>query len=186
MKKHLDQELNNNLDTVMESLYIKYKDSLRIYAFGFIRDWGIVDDIIQEVYIKVFLKLNTLIDDSAIKSWLYTVTANQCRDYLRTKYQKVTLLTEHIEDLVHSNSDLVENEVIHSSDMFILKSIMLTLPNHYKEPLILYYFYNLSYKKISSLLGVGLSTVKSRIHRAKKMLREKIKAQVTIEFIEFF
>jgi RNA polymerase sigma-70 factor (ECF subfamily) len=167
-----------------ELLYIKYKNSLRIYAFGFIRDWGIVEDIIQEVYIKVFLKLNTLKDDSSIKSWLYTITANQCKDYLRTKYLKVTLLKDHLEDLVHPNSDLVENEVIKSSDMSILKNIILTLPNHYYEPLILYYFDNLSYQKISSLLGISLSTVKVRIHRAKKMLREKIKAQENIELIE--
>lgn len=180
MREQLEQKSSQELDSIMESINIKHRQSLRLFAFKFIGDWGIVDDIIQEVFIKVFLKLNTLHEESALKSWLYSITANQCKDYLRMKYVNTTVLTDHFDELAFSNRNMVETEVLIHSDMFLLKEIIQDLPKHYKEPIILYYFYNLTYQKISTLLRVCVGTIKVRIYRAKKIIREKFIVQDTI------
>jgi RNA polymerase sigma-70 factor, ECF subfamily len=180
--RELLEQKSKQLDSIMESINLKHRQSLRLFAFKFIGDWGIVDDIIQEVFIKVFLKLNTLHEESALKSWLYSITANQCKDYLRMKYVNTTLLTDHFDELAFSNRNMVETEVLINSDMFLLKEIIESLPKHYKEPIILYYFYNLTYQKISTILRVCVGTIKVRIYRAKKIIREKFIDQDTIGF----
>ena len=182
MKEQLEQKSHQEVDSIMEFINLEYRQSLRLFAFKFIGDWGIVDDIIQEVLIKVFLKLNTLQERSALKSWLYTITANQCKDYLRLKYVNTTLLTDDFDDPAFSNRNTVEKEVLINSDMNLLKEIIQSLPKRYKDPIILYYFYNLTYQKISTILRECVGTIKVRIYRAKKMIRERFIGQNLEQF----
>jgi RNA polymerase sigma-70 factor, ECF subfamily len=163
-------ESKHHIEEIMESLITNHGDSLRIFAYRFVRDWLIVDDIMQEVYIKVFLKLNTLMDNSSIKSWIFSITANQCRDYLRLKYVRTTILTDTdtFERLPIQNFEVVENEIIDKEDNLLLQRAIESLPTHYREPLVLRYFYHFSYKQISMLLKISIQNIKTRIHRAKK------------------
>ncbi|WP_040203453.1 RNA polymerase sigma factor [Neobacillus jeddahensis] len=177
MEKQLSQELRNEeaqpMETNMESIIANYGGKLRTFAFRFVRSWDLVDDIMQEVYLKVFLKLDTVINQNTLNSWLYTITANQCMDYLRLKYVKATILTENLERLIIINGESVENEIIWKADRRKLHKIISALPTHYKEPLILYYFHNFTYREISEILRISMQNLKTRIHRAKKMIREK-------------
>jgi RNA polymerase sigma-70 factor, ECF subfamily len=115
---------NKQSNVQFETLITIYNLSLRRFAYNYVRDWGIVDDIMQEVYVKAFLKINTLHSDAAIKSWLFSITANQCKDYLRVKYVKTTVLTDNFDTLIVTNKECVEKEVINNSDMNILKRII--------------------------------------------------------------
>lgn len=169
----LQNEYNQQLDKNLESIIAIYGEKLRTFAFRFVRNWDIVDDIMQEVYLKVFLKLDTLMNMATVKPWLYTITSNQCLDYLRLKYVKSTVLTDNFETLNITNGESVENEIIGKVDKLKLHKILNTLPIHYKEPLVLYYFHNLNYKEISELLKISIQNLKTRIHRAKKMVRIK-------------
>jgi RNA polymerase sigma-70 factor (ECF subfamily) len=164
---------NKEIDKNMETIITKYSGKLRIFAYKFVRDWDVVDDILQEVYIKVLLNINTLINKESIKSWLYTITFNQCLDYLRLKYVKNTILTSDFDFPSSHTVESAEIEIIQKYDKIILHRVITTLPKHYKEPLLLYYFYHFSYKEISTLLKISIQNIKTRIHRAKKMIKEK-------------
>jgi RNA polymerase sigma-70 factor, ECF subfamily len=163
---------NEHIEKVIETIINTYDEKLRFFAYRFVQDWELVGDIMQEVYLKVYKFINILISDSAIKSWLYSITANQCKDYLRTTYSRITILTDDFESLV-GNMNSVEIKVIERWENRELQNVINSLPKHYRDPLILKYFYYYNYIEISEKLNISIQCLKSRIHRAKKMVRDK-------------
>jgi RNA polymerase sigma-70 factor, ECF subfamily len=166
------QATKDQTEKMIEKIITANDKSLKFFAYKHVRDWELVNDIMQEVYLKVFNNIDTLNDSSAIQSWLYSITANQCKDYLRSKYFRTTFLTDDFEVITQNNNKLVENEVLEKWDNIQLKKVVSSLPKHYRDPLVLKYFYHYTYIEISYKLNISIQCLKSRIHRAKKMVKD--------------
>lgn len=156
-----------------EELIKRYEKDLRYLAFKYVRNWTVVDDIIQEVFIKVFLNSYSFKNKTSIRSWLYTVTSNQCIDHLRSKPIKSTLLTDDLDEINISNTDSAEIVAIQQFETNLLYQMVNSLPNEYKEAIRLFYFNNFSYKEISELLNENIGTIKNRLFRGRRLLKEK-------------
>lgn len=156
----------------IEEIITNYGTELRYVAFRYVRNWAVVDDIMQEVFLKIFLKMNSFREQSKLKSWLYKITRNQCIDYLRSKVVKATVLVDEMEDLRYSTNEMVENEILERFDRERLYQQIEALPKDYQQTLSLYYFSDYSYKEISDLLCVDISFVKNKLFRGKRMLKQ--------------
>ena len=156
----------------MEEIITNYGTELRYVAFRYVRNWAVVDDIMQEVFLKIFLKLNSFREQSKLKSWLYKITRNQCIDYLRSKVVKATVLVDEMEDLGYSTDEMVENEILERFERERLYQQIEALPKDYKQTLSLYYFSDYSYKEISQILCKDISFVKNKLFRGKRMLKQ--------------
>ncbi|MEK3889828.1 RNA polymerase sigma factor [Bacillus sp. FSL K6-3431] len=156
----------------IERIITNYEMELRYLAFRYVRDWIVVDDIMQEVYLKVFLKLNSFKEKSNIKTWLYKITCNQCIDYLRSKVFRSTILMDNLEECLFSNRKSVESELLDKLERERLYQHINSLPNDYKQTLSLYYFSNYSYKEISYMLCKDISFVKNKLLRGKRLLKK--------------
>lgn len=150
-------------------LYIE----LRYLAYKYVRDWILVDDVMQEVFIKIFLKLDSFEKKSSIRSWLYTITYNQCIDHFRSKTVKSTVLIENLEEVKEVNTDSAEVEAIKQFEKNWLYHTVNSLPNQFKEPIFLFYFKQYSYKEISEALNENIGVIKNRLFRGRRLLREK-------------
>ena len=157
----------------LEGLIKRYEKELRYIAFKYVRDWTIVDDIMQEVYIKIFLRLNSFENRASIRSWLYTITCNQSIDYLRSKTVQSTYLIENIEEMNIANTDSAEVVAIKQYEKDSLCHLVDTLPTEYMEPIKLFYYKHYSYKEISELLNENIGTIKNRLFRGRRLLKEK-------------
>lgn len=160
------------LEKQIEEVIRDYETELRYFAYKYVNDWVVVDDIMQEVYLKVFLRWNTFILVENIKSWLYKVTSNQCIDYLRSSGYKSTLLIENLEEAFMPGTFLTENKAIKWLDREKLLEHIGSLPFYYKTTIILYYFRNFSYKEISNILCKDIAFVRNNLYRGRCMLRE--------------
>lgn len=156
----------------IEEIITNYGTELRYVAFRYVRNWAVVDDIMQEVFLKIFLKMNSFREQSKLKSWLYKITRNQCIDYLRSKVVKATVLVDEMEDLRYSTDEMVENEIVERFEREQLYQQIEALPKDYKQTLSLYYFSDYSYKEISELLCKDISFVKNKLFRGKRMLKQ--------------
>lgn len=156
----------------IEQIITDYEAELRYLAFRYVRDWILVDDIMQEVYIKIYLKLDSFKQLANLKTWLYKVTSNQCIDHLRSKVQKSTILMDNLEELLFFSRESVEREVLNSIDKLRLYQNINSLPNDYKQALTLYYFNNYSYREISKVLCKDISFVKNKLFRGRRLLRK--------------
>ena len=148
-------------------LVMRHKEKVRNLVFLTLGDADNVDDISQDVFINVFHKINDFRFESKFTTWLYRITVNKCRDYLRKKRVRsifVPIKDTTIEPSVKGHSD--------NPDLpgLVRKGIE-RLPEKLKVPLILRDIEGLSYKEIADQLECEVGTVKSRIFRARESLR---------------
>ncbi|WP_449538007.1 RNA polymerase sigma factor [Ferdinandcohnia sp. Marseille-Q9671] len=156
----------------LEQIISKFEGELRFVAFRYVRDWMTVDDIMQEVYVKIFLKWNSFKDNTKIKSWLYRITCNQCIDYLRSRVVRPTVLTENLEDLQYTSKESVESEMIESFERERLYQHIDALPTDYKQTLSLYYLKDYSYQEICEVLCKDITFVKNKLFRGRRLLKK--------------
>jgi|SRR5690606_18754503 len=156
----------------LEEIISNYETELRYIAYRYVRNWAVVDDIMQEVFLKIFLKWNSFREQTKLRAWVYSITRNQCIDYLRSKVVKSTVLVDEVEDLRYSTNEMVETEILEKFERERLHQHINSLPTDYKQTLSLYYFCDYSYREISQLLSKDISFVKNKLFRGKRMLKK--------------
>jgi RNA polymerase sigma-70 factor (ECF subfamily) len=129
---------------------------------------ALVDDIAQDVFITVYRNLRYFRFESQFTTWLYRITVNRCKDYLRRmNVRKIfSPLDESFE--VSEYSTPVENNDISK----IVMDAIAKLPEKLRMPLILKDIEGFSYQEISETLNCEMGTVKSRIFRGREKLKE--------------
>lgn len=170
-KEYIRVLANLSKEKEFEFIIDNYIGELRLFAFRYLNDWSIVDDIMQEMMLRAYLNLNTLQEENSIKPWLYKITYNLCIDYLRNNYYKLHLLTDNLETIIQKNSESAEVVVLKKIEKSDLHRIISSLPTIYAEPLKLYYFQQFNYKEISETLNISVGLIKTRLFRARKLIK---------------
>lgn len=130
------------------------------------------EDIVQDVFIKAQVKSDQLRENEKFTAWMYTLMRNSIIDYYRARKKTIDAsLLESQEDYNMFN-DCVNN---------CLNQLMLTLPSPYKEALLLTEKENVPQKELAVRLGISYSGAKSRVQRARQMLKEKMEARYHIK-----
>ena len=157
----------------------------RVYyaAYYIIKDQDLAEDIVQETFMKAFKNLHTVLDVEKMGAWLSIIATRTAIDHLRrlSKWNDFTTSDVYID----TESDTLQSDYVSTVETGLEKAYVKELllgeidklkPDH-KEVLILFYHYDLSYEEIADQLDVKLSTVKTRMFRAKKKLKESIEQQ---------
>ncbi|WP_027880748.1 sigma-70 family RNA polymerase sigma factor [Mesoflavibacter zeaxanthinifaciens] len=140
-----------------------YAHDIKRFILSKTKDESIADDILQETFIKVHTKLQTLKNDDKLKPWLFSVARYTLMDYFKTKKNKVELndfeVTDTLENHEHTEKDC-------------LRGILVNLPKKYREPIFLSDIMGLKQKEVAKRLNLSLSTVKSQIQRGRKQIAQ--------------
>ena len=143
-----------------------------------VRDKQTAEDIVQDVFIKLYEKFGDIIPLEHTKSYLVTMTMNRCRDYFKSWHYRKIQLTEvfsreaKTEPTYEFTEDETQSELIQA---------ILNLPINYREVIVLYYYDEQSTNEIAKTLSIPVGTVKTRLQRARQLLKEHIKdAEVTL------
>ena len=144
----------------------------RIYAFilSRINDEEIAKDLLQEVFIKIHTKLDTLNDQSSLSSWMFTVTRNTIYDYYRqkkTRQKEQAVLTD--------NAHLFEDEDLNMFCETCLHLFVDELPENYKEAILATDLGELSQKEYAKQIGISYPGLKSRVQRGRAQLNKHFK-----------
>ncbi|MGM0900526.1 MAG: sigma-70 family RNA polymerase sigma factor [Bacillota bacterium] len=153
-------------------VYKEYQKKMYCLAFSFVKDSYLAEDLSHEILVKCYLSRKKFNGDCSLYSWMYRIAVNHCIDFVRKRSRQRDLLHG---DFVQSHVDVVrtpESEVINICEKEELRNKLSRLPSMYEEVLTLYYFKDQSLKEIENHLKLNLSTIKTRLFRAKKMLRE--------------
>ena len=160
----------------------KYQTKVFNMAFGFVRNKETADDLAQEIFIKAYVSLKKFQFKSGFGTWLYRIAINHCKDYLRSKQKMKTV---PFDDLSEKSAFKEENfsgrELNRREDQIehLVNIGISALPEKYKVIITLRDIQGLSYDEIANILDLSSGTVDSRIHRARKMLREKLSPYLT-------
>ena len=129
------------------------------------------DDLAQEIFIKLYLNLEKYDPQYKFSTWVIKITTNHIIDFRRR--QKIEYVPLDAAEYRLSTYDTPETEVLKNDSKVLMEHLIDSLPEMYRLPVVLYHQEDMSYKDISAALGIPLSKVKNRIHRARHMLREK-------------
>lgn len=145
----------------------KHKEKVRNLVFLTLGDSEFVDDISQDVFISVYHKLGDFRFESKFTTWLYRITVNKCRDYLRKK--KVRSIFVPIKEVDTDFGATTQPENIDIPQL--VRKAIEKLPEKLRIPLILRDIDGHSYKEIAEKLDCEVGTIKSRIFRARESLK---------------
>jgi RNA polymerase sigma-70 factor (ECF subfamily) len=158
----------------------RYKGKVFSLAYGFTQDRAGADDLAQEVFIKVYLSLTKFQSRSEFGTWLYRVAVNHIKDFLRKNRKRLMEIPlQEAGDRVLASADLgPEEERLQEGQREIVRAALARLPEKYRVILTLRDIDGLSYEDISGILKLSPGTVDSRLHRARRRLREKLQGRL--------
>jgi RNA polymerase sigma-70 factor (ECF subfamily) len=132
------------------------------------------EDAAQETFIRAYTRLDTYDPERKFSSWLLAIASHYCVDQLRRR-RMLYLSMEDLPPMIELAMPMAtqpEQVVIRDQDSSAVQQLLNTLPPPYRTPVILRYWYDMSYQEIAESMGVTESTVKTRLHRARARLAE--------------
>jgi len=165
-----------------QELYERFKGPLMSYVHSFIQDPAIVEDLVQEVFLRVYRSRASYEPQAQVSTFLWTIARNACIDQLRkaSNREQVVAATERNDeaggpaalDLEQIEAPLpdAEAQLLEHADRGRLERCMSRLSPPQREALLLRTVSELPYEEIASTVGVSLSAVKSLLFRAKDAL----------------
>lgn len=126
------------------------------------------DDILQDVFLKVHLRLDTVQDESRLAPWLYQITRNAITDYYRGRRQTIEL-QDDFAAMSAADEDEAARQLAGG-----LREMIRTLPPSYQEALTLAEIEGLSQKDVAERLNLSYSGAKSRVQRGRRLLSEAL------------
>lgn len=154
-------------ESTFRTLVIKHKEKVRNLVFLTLGDVDYVDDISQDVFISVYHNLSEFRFESKFTTWLYRITVNKCRDYLRKKRVRSIFVPIKETDTDYGTGPFSENVDIPN----LVRTAIDKIPERLRVPLVMRDIDGLSYKEIADALGTEVGTIKSRIFRARETLK---------------
>jgi RNA polymerase sigma-70 factor, ECF subfamily len=164
-----------NKDELLEKIMIEHGNDVLYLAFSYVKDRSVAEDLAQEVFLSAYTHLDTFQFDASIKTWLFRITVNRCKDYLKSWSYKTTIVTNVIEFALGTSREKETVKILIDKDEKArLAEIIFSLPLKYREVIYLFYFEEMSLNQITGLLNVNINTLKSRMKRAKEILKKEM------------
>lgn len=164
--------LNGDKDLYREIIR-RYEKKLSHYLLKFLSDRDDMEDILQVVFIKVYKNLYGFDVSKKFSSWIYRIAHNEAVNYLKKRKNGRISLDDVEYKLIDEKAD-IKGE----ADRIFLKEDIEKVLNEmdikYKEPLVLFYFENMSYDEISDILRIPKNTVGTLIMRGKNSIKSKL------------
>jgi RNA polymerase sigma-70 factor (ECF subfamily) len=167
------QIVADNDPMLFGKLYDRYATMVYNKCYGFAKSADEAEDLTQDVFLHLFIKLRTFKGKSKFSTWLYSFTYNFCVNYVnRNKQLKIRDKSVQVETSEHKLTEEVPDESLFEMKADKLKKALQLIAAEDKSLLLLKYQDGASIKDLVSLLEIGESAVKMRIKRAKERLVE--------------
>jgi RNA polymerase sigma factor (sigma-70 family) len=161
----------------IEVVMDRYGDEIKRFIYTYLHNTADTDDVTQEVFITIYRKLNTYQGKSSLRSWIYSIAINKCKDHLKSFHQRSKRLRDKLTQSSANNempAFTPENHVIQTNESTQLLMQVLALPIKYREIIVLYYFKDFSTTEISRMLKMSEATVRTRLKRGREKLKENL------------
>lgn len=167
-------------EEAFEVLVHRYQASLSRLIYSFVKDSFLTEDILQEVFIQLYLSLSRIRNYTTLRPWLFRVARNRCLDKLRARVQLLSIaVLQAVEEDDEALSRMTvldtgfspeDVAVAHEIHRHVYQAIE-KLPPLVGQVVLLRYSEGMSYRQISSTLGIPVATAKTYFYRAKTLLR---------------
>ena len=165
----------------------EYKNMVFSLSYKMTNNLQDAEDISQEVFIRVYKSLYNFNPNYKFSTWLYQLTLNICRDRFRKgKIPSVSLDSplnkddqKDLRSIIPDNQNNPEDIIMGVEQTNFINDLITSLPLKYREVIILRHLKDLSYDEMSKILNISLGSVKTRLFRARELLKNKLKKNET-------
>ena len=177
--KHLsDQELMRLVQagdlSPASEIYDRYSSRIYNFAYRFLRNSEAAEDATQEVFVKMLKHASQFHGDAKLSTWLFSITANWCRDYLRKSDNKAKEAEEVLYTLPTRPEDAPDRNLERRQDQQMIQRALSTLTPEQREAILLSRYQGLSYAEIAQISGCSEGAVKTRVFRAMETLKKAL------------
>ncbi len=165
----LFEQIRSGNSQAFTQLYERYRVRLRRYCARLLNDEQSAEDVVQNVFIKLHSERETIRSGQSIQSWIFTVARNEAFGELR----KGKL--DPIDEEIVWEGTLPDEELQNRERKEIIDAALQHLHAPFREVIVLREYERLSYEEIASIMDTTISSVKSRLFKARKALIEKLK-----------
>lgn len=183
-EQKLLERLQQHDERAFNEVVEAYEQRVFRLVYGVIGRREEAEDLVQDVFVQVFKAVPSFRGDSKLSTWIYRIAINLCsnrRKYLKRRYTHAQDELEPALELGQEASGLTSGESARPDQVLqgrqleeIVRSCIQTMDDEFREALILRDLEGLSYDEIAEITGLAPGTVKSRIHRARTMLKERV------------
>lgn len=165
------------------ALVSRYQDRLVAYLNGLLHDYDLAVDLAQEAFIRVYRNAARYKGEYQFSTWLYRIATNLAIDEFRRRERKGKFFFYNVMSLFQRGDasyplpdtrESPEDQLDRKLKLDRLKSAIDNLPEKYRLAFMLKEVQELPYEEVATILGISVGTAKSRIHRAKLLLRDRL------------
>ena len=171
-------------ETAFAEIVNRYRNPITNYLYRFLNDYEEAVDLTQETFVRVYFAIERYHTEYAFSTYIYRIATNlaisEIRKRKRRKLLSLTgLFQSDAEDTTEfqprDERSLQDTNLIDDERSSVIARAISTLPEKYRVPIVLRDIEGKSYDEVASILDLGLGTTKSRISRARGLLKEKLK-----------
>jgi len=163
------------------SIFNQYHDRLKKFVTITVKNEWVVDDIVQEVFVRAHSKIDTLKDQDKIGSWLFRIAYRQCMDHFRKESRNPQKDILDFRGVNTSDYSTTERKLEQHQMSVCVQNQMLLLSENYRTVIWLFDVLDFTLKEIADILELSVENVKVRLHRARKKLKSILSQKCTFE-----
>jgi RNA polymerase sigma-70 factor (ECF subfamily) len=158
-------------------IYDRYSSRIYNFAFRFLRNSEAAEDATQEVFVKMLKHANQFHGDAKLSTWLFSITANWCRDYLRKSDNKPKDSDDVLVTLPAPMENSPERKLEQRENEVRIQKALAQLTPEQREAILLSRYQGLSYAEIAQISGCSEGAVKTRVFRAMETLKKVLTSE---------
>ena len=159
-----------------ETLLTRYERPIHAFIFHFFHDTALCQDLTQETFLRIWRFIGSYRPEEKFSTWIYSIAKNLCIDEMRRIKKGSTVDIDGISPEMFSTDEDSGTDPVRTTILLqegdVLRRVVARLPEKYRACIILFYFNELSYEEIASVMNVSLSNTKILLFRGKKMLSD--------------
>ncbi len=153
-----------------EQVWEDLNTNLKTFILRRVSNEHVAEDILQDVFLKIHSRIDTLKDPARLQGWIYQIVRNAITDYYR---DPSTNPTDELPELLVTSND--SEEASAARDLIpSVKSFVYQLPHDYRQAILLTEYGGLNQRQLAEKLGISVSGAKSRVQRAREKLRKML------------
>lgn len=163
------------MNATLEHIWHEFAEKLGQFIRSRVSDPATAEDILQDVFVKIQKRLGQLQDPARLEGWIYLIARNAIIDHYRTRKETV-----EVPETLPAEPDGQDGELAELKASF--RRMIYSLPEPYREALVLTEFDGITQQQLAERLGISLSGAKSRVQRGRGQLKRMLDECCTFEF----
>ncbi|MBC7899769.1 MAG: sigma-70 family RNA polymerase sigma factor [Saprospiraceae bacterium] len=180
----LIEATKNGDEAAFAEIVARYRNPITNYLYRFLNDYEEAVDLSQETFVRVYFAIERYHTDYAFSTYIYRIATNLAISEIRKRKRRTILsltglFQTDVEDVTEfqppDTRSLPDEDLLEDEKAGVIAKAIETLPVKYRVPIILRDIEGKTYDEIAEIMELGLGTTKSRISRARGLLKEKLK-----------